>query len=118
MSPPTRYGSDGERAACRYLVCGGETCERWHDECDELLAARFASAGAEFPFVGTTWHTREPPEDVTEFFVLHARVPDSDVRERLVLQLRLDWDAQNELMIWTRGWVEHPYGVDAPDSAE
>jgi hypothetical protein len=58
----------------------------------------------------------EPAEDVTEFFVLHANVPDRDIREHLVLQLGLEWDIQNDLMIWTRGWVKHPYGVDAPDS--
>lgn len=104
-------------SGCRYLVCAGETCEHWHDDIDELLAARSAYAIAEPPFVGTTWHVGEPVEDVTEFFVLHATVPDHDIREHLVLQIGLDWDIQNDLMIWTRGWVEHPYGVDAPDSA-
>ncbi|HEX5408766.1 MAG TPA: hypothetical protein VFW89_03245 [Gemmatimonadaceae bacterium] len=104
-------------SGCRYLVCGGETCERWHNDVDELLAARSAFPATELPFVGTTWHAGESAEKVAEFFVLHARVPDGDIREHLVLQLGLDWDVQNDLMIWTRAWVEHPYGVDAPDRA-
>jgi hypothetical protein len=104
-------------SGCRYVVCGGETCERWHDDVEELLAERAAARGDDGPFVGTTWHTGEAPGDVAEFFVMHAKGPAAEPAEHLVLQLGLDWDLQNDLMVWVRGWVEHPYGIDASESA-
>lgn len=104
-------------SGCRYVVCGGASCERWHDDVDELAAERTALGGNDGPFVGTTWHAGETPEDVAEFFVMHAKGPDAEPPDHLVLQLGLDWDLQNDLMVWVRGWVEHPYGIDASGSA-
>jgi hypothetical protein len=70
------------------------------------------------PEVTTTWHADEPAEDVAEFFVVHATAADPQVREHIVLQVGPEWDWQNELMVWVRAWVVHPYGVDAvhPDT--
>jgi hypothetical protein len=106
-------------SGCRYLVCGGETCELWHDDADELLAlesATSASDGSEI-LVGTTWHTGESPESVAEFFVMHGIPLVDPPRKHLVLQLGGDWDLQCELSLWVRGWVEHPYGEDVVENA-
>lgn len=101
-------------AGCRYFVCGGSTCERWHDDADENLSALAAAQpDASIPHVGTTWHTGEPLEDVAEFFVLHAWPLDEVVTEHLVIQIGPEWDIHNDLIVWVRAWVQHPYGVDA-----
>jgi hypothetical protein len=104
-------------AGCRYAVCAGRTCERWHDDFDEVIAWRAAARERAPPGVVTTWHAGEPVEDVAEFFVLHARAPEEPVTEHLVVQVGPEWDLQNALIVWVRGWVVHPYGVDVPDVA-
>ena len=116
---PEERGALVERlldAGCRYLVCGGQTCERWHDDADEALAYRVAMGDGPAPEVITTWHADEPVEEVAEFFVVHATVADNQIREHLVLQVGPEWDWQNELMVWVRAWVVHPYGIDAADT--
>ena len=100
-------------SGCRYVVCGGQRCEEWHDEADELLALRGAAAKENDPLVITTWHADEPIDEVAEFFVLHAHVLNTTIADHIVVQVGLDWDIQCRLMDWVRGWVEHPYGEDA-----
>jgi hypothetical protein len=104
-------------AGCRYAVCGGVDCEVWHDTIDWAFVDREIANNHAARLVMTTGHTDEPIEDVVQFFVLHARLPGEDLREHLVVQIGQDWDIENDLQLWVRGWVQHPFGVDQPDTA-
>jgi len=75
---------------CRYLVCGGDDCEWWHDVADELFVAKYLnSSGAkrEDNHVMTTWHANEAPEDVAFFFVFNTNFDDITFSRFLVLNL-------------------------------
>jgi len=53
------------RAKCYYAVCGGESCEIWHDTIDESCLAKdpnFRPPDSEFMM--TTWHENEPAAEV------------------------------------------------------
>ena len=57
------------RLGCRYAVCTGDECSRWHD----FIDMAYVESDPEFSppeerFVMTTWHEDEPLEDVVEFF--------------------------------------------------
>lgn len=75
---------------CRYLVCGGDDCEWWHDMADELFVAKYldsSEAEREENQVMTTWHADEPPEDVAFFFVFNTSFDDITFSRFLVLNL-------------------------------
>lgn len=75
-----RFTSD-ERAAvavalldsgCRVTVCGGKQCEAWHDAVDEEFVMQHLDDSKEDradPFVMTTWHDGESPDEVARSFV-------------------------------------------------
>ena len=63
-------------AGCRYVVCGGSKCELWHDIFDEVQVEISLKVDQDqlqdFPLVMTTWHTDDPPAEVTNFLVNYA----------------------------------------------
>lgn len=95
-------------SGCVYVVCGGETCERWHDVVDETAVTLQVSG--EIPadhVVLTTWHEGESSDEVAEFFVMLAIPPAGAVTQHLVVQIGQDWDKQNDLWSRVRGYVLH-----------
>jgi hypothetical protein len=77
-------------AGCRYAVCGGESCEAWHDAVDrEFIQLHLDDPDevCEAAHVMTTWHDGESPEDVAFFFVLNTNFDDHDFRRYLVLHV-------------------------------
>lgn len=72
-------------SGCRYLVCGGVDCERWHDDADVAFAALEASSDTDVPFVMTTWHHDESVEDVAFFATYCTNFDDHDFTCLLVL---------------------------------
>jgi hypothetical protein len=72
---------------CRYVVSGGATCERWHDEVDGAYIARTLDAKTDERFVMTSWHTDESVENVAFFFVWNSNFDEHDFRRFLVLQV-------------------------------
>ena len=84
---------------CRYVVCGGVDCERWHDDADVAFASLEASSHANVPFVMTTWHHNESVEDVVFFATYCTSFDDYDFKCLLVLVVgkeseRADFAAQ------------------------
>jgi len=77
-------------SGCRYAVCGGQNCEAWHDAIDieyvEMDLERF-DAPEDIPFVMTTWHDAESPDDVAFFFVQNTNFDAHDFRRYLVLHI-------------------------------
>ena len=91
--------SDEERSAvaralldsgCRYAVCGGECCERWHDAVDEAFVMQHLGDSEDVRdavFVMTSWHDGESPNDVAFFFVLNTNFDDHYFTRYLVLHV-------------------------------
>jgi len=64
---------------CRYVVCGGDDCEWWHDMTDELFAAKYLNATdaeRDQNHDMTTYHANESPEDVAFSFVFNTSFDD------------------------------------------
>jgi hypothetical protein len=77
-------------AGCRYAVCGGESCEAWHDAVDtEFVRQHLADPEdvREAVHVMTTWHDGESPDDVAFFFVLNTDFDDHDFSRYLILHV-------------------------------
>lgn len=75
---------------CRYAVCAGECCEAWHDTVDAQLLRQDITDPAgdvEAPFVMTTWHEGEGPDEVAFFFVVNTNFEDHDFQRYLVLHV-------------------------------
>lgn len=54
---------------CRYAVCTGHECSRWHDSIDvAYLATSPDFLPSDERFVMTTWHEDESLEEVIHFF--------------------------------------------------
>lgn len=86
-------------SGCRYVVCGGVDCERWHDDADVAFVSLEASSDADVPFVMTTWHHNESVEDVVFFATYCTNFDDYDFKCLLVLVVgkeseRADFAAQ------------------------
>jgi len=74
-------------SGCRYAVCAGVDCERWHDWIDEsFLAQNLEGPDYEARFVMTSWHTGQSPNEVA-FFLTGANFDQHDFRHFVVLQL-------------------------------
>jgi len=83
---------------CRYGVCGGLECDRWHDGLDEaFLSQGLSNDEEESRFVLTTWHTDESPDDVAFFFVHNTNFDDHDFKQFVVVQLGTDWTTEQAL---------------------
>ncbi|MCW1915716.1 hypothetical protein OJ996_19170 [Luteolibacter sp. GHJ8] len=77
-------------AGCRYVVCGGQDCEDWHDAVDMafVLANADEPGGADAaPLVMTTWHEKESPDEVAFHFIHLTDFEDVAFRNYLVLHL-------------------------------
>ena len=72
---------------CRYAVCGGTGCERWHDDFDETFLGLVPEAEQEERFLMTTWHTDEPPLEVAWFFAWNTYSDTEPFTRFLVLEL-------------------------------
>lgn len=78
------------QVGCRYAVCGGVSCEKWHDVIDmEFVALHLDDSDdlLKAEFVMTTWHDYESPDEVAFFFVLNTNFDDHDFRRYLVLHI-------------------------------
>ncbi len=77
-------------AGCRYAVCGGQSCEAWHNAIDEVLVEAHLGDPDDVQdaaFVMTSWHDGESPDDVAFFFVLNTNFDAHDFRRYLVLHV-------------------------------
>jgi hypothetical protein len=75
---------------CRYAVCGGSRCERWHDTIDEIFVQMHLDqpeAVLDAEHVMTSWHDGELPDEVAFFFVLNTNFDDLDFDRFLVLHI-------------------------------
>jgi hypothetical protein len=78
------------QTGCRYAVCGGESCEAWHDAVDEEFVTEHLDDPVETQDAAhmlTTWHTGESPDEVAFFFVLNSNLDDHDFRRHLVIHV-------------------------------
>ena len=78
------------QAGCRYVVCGGQNCEAWHDAVDVEFVQQHLDDSDETRkavHVLTTWHAGESPDDVAFFFVLNTNFDDYDFEHYLVLHV-------------------------------
>ena len=77
-------------AGCRYVVCGGQNCEAWHNATDKEFLRQHADDSYDTRddlHVMTTWHVDESPDDVAFFFVLNMNFDDHDFEYYLVLHI-------------------------------
>lgn len=75
-------------SGCRYIVCGGTNCERWHDEADLAsvsLSTQSDSSRSEMPVVMTSWHDGESIEEVVSFAANCTNSDNHDFKNFLVL---------------------------------
>jgi hypothetical protein len=78
------------QAGCRYVVCGGQNCEAWHDAVDIEFVRQHvddSDEARETVHVMTSWHADEGPDDVAFFFVLNTNFDDHDFMRYLVLHV-------------------------------
>ena len=77
------------QTSCRYAVCGGINCERWHDDIDLAFVTTVPDSEQDARFVTTTWHTDEPALEVAWFFAWNAGLED-EFRRFLVVEVGND----------------------------
>ena len=78
------------KSGCRYAVCGGQSCEVWHDAVDTEFLQQHLDDPEELRetvHVMTTWHVGESPDDVALFFVLNTNYDNHDFKRYLVLHV-------------------------------
>lgn len=78
------------QAGCRHAICGGQSCEAWHDAVDEEFVRQHSDVpdeSADAAHVMTTWHADESPDDVAFFFVLNTNFNEHDFKRFLVLHV-------------------------------
>lgn len=79
-------------SGCRYVVCGGQDSEAWHDTVDIECRRRQPQQPKDEDFVMTSWHDGASPEDVAFFFVFctfpyESASEDTSFDEHLVLHI-------------------------------
>lgn len=74
------------RSTARYVVCGGDHCEGWHDLIDTAWAVDWAN-GLDPALVMTTWHSGESVGDVVFFFVNSANFDDYCFKKFLIVTM-------------------------------
>lgn len=67
---------------CRYAVCWGHDCERWHDLLDHEFV--MAHLDVEPPLMMTTWHPNDPVREVV-WFLKNCTAVESFQSERLLV---------------------------------
>ena len=78
------------KGGCRYAVCGGQSCEAWHDAVDTAFVEQHLDDPEELReavHVMTTWHAGESPDDVAFFFVRNTNFDRHDFKRYLVLHV-------------------------------
>lgn len=95
------------QAGCRYVVCGGQNCEAWHDAVDAEFVRQHMDDPDEVReavHVMTTWHADESADDVAFFFVLNTNFDDHDFVCYLVLHVG-DGRTKEEVDAAVRRWA-------------
>ncbi len=72
---------------CRYAVCAGYDCEKWHDAIDSAYLKRNDGKPSDTNFVMTTWHENENLEDIVFFFLNNTQFEEWSPQNFLVLVL-------------------------------
>jgi len=93
QSDRAQLAQDLLAAGCRYAVCAGQTCERWHLAVDcAFVDLGLDPEGPEWEarYVMTTSHEGETIDDVVFFFVLCTNFDQHDFTDFLILQLGAD----------------------------
>ena len=78
------------KSGCRNAVCGGQSCEAWHDDVDTAFVQQHLDDPEELreaAHVMTTWHDGESPDDVAFFFVLNTNFDNQYFTRYLVLHV-------------------------------
>lgn len=85
ISPDEQWSLSQElvRQGCRYAVCFGHDASSWDDSID-MVGVMNEIEGSPSPFVMTTWHEREPIDEVVRFFADCTRI-DERVPERFAV---------------------------------
>jgi hypothetical protein len=76
----------------RYAVCGGISCEQWHDDLDQVFIMRYLDdeSARDNHFLMTTWHTDQSPEEVAFYFAHSTDSEQDDFKRFLVLYVGAD----------------------------
>lgn len=89
---------------CYYAVCGGESCEIWHDTIDEAHVMSDPNfRPPDEKFMMTSWHDQEPPSEVF-WFLLHCtnyleeRGPAPEIQRFLILFVGTNESAKLEIV--------------------
>lgn len=100
--------SPGERAAlcdrivrlpCRYAVCAGADCERWHDVLDESFLATDPNFDPpDERFIMTSWHSDEPLREAARFFLNGTSFDSFVARRFLAISVGADAAAEREVV--------------------
>jgi hypothetical protein len=72
---------------CRYAVCAGYDCEKWHDAIDSAYLKRNDGEPKDTNFVMTTWHDNENLENIVYFFLNNTWFDEWNPQNFLVLIL-------------------------------
>jgi hypothetical protein len=86
-------------SGCRYVVCGGQDCEAWHDETDMVWAMLSVELGQglEMPAVMTSWHNNESEEDVVYFAFNLTNFDEHEFNKYLVLMIGSDHSEERRI---------------------
>jgi hypothetical protein len=76
------------RTGCRYAVCAGHECSSWDTSVDmAYLATDEHFNPPDETFVLTTWHERDPVEDVILFGLMNTAFGSHDFHRYLILSI-------------------------------
>ncbi len=91
---------------CRYAVCGGAGCERWHDEIDESFIQMVPEKESDERFIITSWHTAQPPLEVAWYFAWNTNFEDHDFQKYLLLEIGIPRPDSDLVLAVTRSVTE------------
>ena len=86
-------------SGCRYAVCAGADCSKWHDAIDwAYIASDPNYSPPEARFVMTSWHETETLEEIVWFWLM-CTVCDDDIFENYLLLIVGESEGLEEEMI-------------------
>jgi hypothetical protein len=96
----------------RYAVCGGNGCERWHDDLDQVFIMRYLDdeTARDRHFLMTTWHTDQSPEEVAFYFAHNTVHEHHDFKRFLVVYVGADVSVERRLEAGLTLAVRDPEG--------
>ena len=103
------------RTDCRYAVCGGISCEKWHDEIDLAFITTIPEAEQDARFMMTSWHTDKPPLEVAWFFAWNTDFDEHEFQRFLVIELGVDVTNTSLESIVSRAVTDSEAAVDELD---